>query len=113
MKTSRLFLCAGLASALLSTSVFATDTQSDLTLPYPVKVVAPTQIPRRYIDSTVQVGFILDEEGCPHDIQVIQPQDQALAGRLIPALAEWRFAPATRHGLPVSRHVILPLTLAE
>ncbi|MBP6506347.1 MAG: TonB family protein [Opitutaceae bacterium] len=117
MNKMKSFTGAALVSALLATSAFASTVavnpalQRDL--PRPDTVVAPSNLPRQYLGTTVKLSFIVDETGQPHDIQVISSSNRSLANSLVPALAQWRFTPAMENGVPVAKRVILPLKLTN
>ena len=120
MKTIKTLLGAALIGSLLSASVFGSvddyrklyyTTRTDV--PLPVKVVNPTDLPRRYLDATVMLELTVDKSGQPRDITVLRPIDPELAQSLIPTLAQWRFSPAQRDGQPVTTRIVLPIKLND
>lgn len=112
---SLLFLAAGPAAvSTLEAAPGHPDIQPDpkLTLPVPVSTVSPTLVPRLYADCTVQVEMTIDANGVPHQVEPGPGVAPDLARRLLPAVSQWRFAPAQQDGRPVPLHVILPVKLA-
>jgi TonB family protein len=118
MNKMKMLVGAALLSGLLSTSAFAAGvandasaTEATYTKPEPAKIVSPEGLPRRCLDTTVKVAFTVDEFGQPRDITLVGRKDRELARSLIPAIAQWRFTPATKDGSPVSQRVVMPLKL--
>lgn len=118
MNKMKMLVGAALLGGLLSTSTFAAGVANDasateaaFTKPQPAKVVSPEWVPRRYLDHTVKVAFTVDALGQPRDIRIIDPKDRDLARSLVPAIAQWRFTPATKDGTPVAQRVVMPLKL--
>jgi len=119
MKSKSIALAAAILG-LSATSVFATTTAAHdqsvaairLDVPVPAKVVAPTDLPRRYEGATVRLSLTIDAAGVPHDIKVVSTRDNALTRSLVTAVSQWRFTPARRNGTPVSTKVELPIELA-
>ena len=118
MNKMKMLVGAALLSGLLSTSAFAAGvandagaTESTYTKPQPAKIVSPEGLPRRYLDTTVKVAFTVDEFGQPRNITLVGRKDRDLARSLVPAIAQWRFTPATKDGLPVSQRVMMPVKL--
>lgn len=119
MNTPRLLLTALAASGLFAAahatvivSEVATDPAS-FSAPAPAMIVAPQAVPHRYRNETVRLSLIIDENGRPSDIALARGQDPYLARRLFPAVAQWQFKPATRHGVPVATRVVLPVRLVD
>lgn len=118
MNKMKMLVGAALLSGLLSTSTFAAGVANDasateaaFTKPHPATIVSPEWLPRRYLDTTVKVAFTVDENGQPRDIKIMGPKDRDLARSLVPAIAQWRFTPATKDGTPVSQRVVMPVKL--
>ena len=120
MKTIKILLGAALLGSLLSSTVFASvenyrkNYQSVVTrtdIPLPAKVVAPSDLSRRYVGATVVLRLTVDEAGQPRDISVVQPIDPELSQSVIAAMAQWRFTPAQKDGKPVATRVELPIHL--
>lgn len=112
-KKYSLALAAVAAAALFTTPAFATKCptcgkQND-TNPVPVKVVNPTNLPRTFVKSTVNIALTVDENGVPKDIQAVGRVDKALAARVVAAVAQWRFSPKQVDGVPVSGRFVLPI----
>ncbi len=117
MKTKSLILAAALAGGVLSTSAFgyaketaATDA-AQLAAPVVTKVVHPAGIARRFEGATVRVTLTVDENGKPSDIRLVANNDRNLKDTLIPAVAQWEFAPARLNGKAISSRVELPIQL--
>ncbi len=99
---------------VLSTPAFALTTVApSLEKPAPIKVVHPTDLPRSHIGAVVRLQFTVDAAGQPRDIRIVSPGDQAVAPRLVAAVAQWRFTPARQNGVAVSSRVEMPLELIE
>lgn len=69
MKKSSLLFCTTLSCILFSGLgvASAVANSSDKNLPKPVVVVAPDNMPRNYVNTTVRIGMTLDENGYPND----------------------------------------------
>jgi outer membrane biosynthesis protein TonB len=122
MKQTNLFVIAILAGlALSAANTFAKSADqcpacatAKATLPVPVSVVHPTNLPRQYENVTVQVELTIDEKGVPHNVKPAGQMPKDLAARLVPAVSQWRFEPAhTADGKAVATTVVLPLELVE
>jgi len=118
MKTSQLLLGTALAAGLFSTSAFAYVEQPTpwpqaprADVPVVTKVVKPMGLPLRAEGQTVNVAFTVDPTGQPRNIRLLSVSDSDLERKLIPALAQWRFAPVQKNGLPVSTRVVMPVKL--
>jgi TonB family protein len=117
MKTKNLLLAAALAGGVLSSSAFAYSKQSaanevaQLAAPVVTKVVHPAGIARRFEGATVRVTLTVDENGKPSDIRLVTNNDRNLKDTLIPAVAQWEFAPARLNGKAISAKVELPIQL--
>lgn len=122
MNSKNILLAATLAVGLLSSAVVssAAVVLSDLTIsaaensaPSLVKVVSPTGISRRYEGATVHLRLTVDESGRPHHITLLSGQDQNLVNHLLPAVAQWKFAPAMKNGRAVAMQIELPVELVD
>jgi outer membrane biosynthesis protein TonB len=122
MKKINLFLVATLAGVAFSAvNTFANSADqcpacspAKATLPVPVSVVHPTNLPRQYENVTVQVELTVDAKGVPHNVKPAGQMPKDLAARLVPAVSQWRFEPAhTADGKAVAATVVLPLELVE
>ena len=56
--------------------------------------------------------FVVDARGLPQHIDTLGLVSTEARELVIGAVRKWKFTPATRHGIPVSVRVILPLKLA-
>ena len=116
MKTKNLLLAAALAGGVLSSSAFAyeksaTNEVAQLAAPVVTKVVNPAGIARRHDGVTVRVTLTVDENGKPSDIRLVTNNDRNLKDTLIPAVAQWEFAPARLNGKAIPAKVELPIQL--
>jgi TonB family protein len=80
--------------------------------PQVMRVVAPTDLSSRYYGAEVTLRLTVNAAGEPRDITVDAPRDPALVRALTKAVAQWRFAPARKDGLPISTKVVLPIRLS-
>jgi len=118
MKMLKLLVGAVLAGGVFSTSALASV---DTPTPWPqlartdqptvTRVVNPTGLPQRVEGATVDVAFVIDRAGQPHNIRLLGSSDPALVQRLLPAIAQWRFTPAQKKGAPVASYVVMPIKL--
>jgi TonB family protein len=53
------------------------------------------------VEGTVLLSFVVNEDGIPEDISVVQPLGLGLDEKAKEAVAQWRFNPATKDGKPV------------
>ena len=122
MNSTKYLLAATLVGGLLSSAIVASasDVPAPATLaaaaytaPAPVKVVSPTGISRRFEGQTVHLRLTVDATGRPHHIYLRTGGDDNLVKHLLPAVAQWRFTPATRDGRPVAAHIELPVELVD
>ncbi len=112
MKSS-LLLSATLA-ALFATVAFAAPAEPVHTVaPVPLKVVHPTNLPPSYENETVEVTFMLDAKGVPHDVKSMARLPEQVSKNLLPAVAQWRFTPFYRNGQATPTQVVLPLKLID
>ncbi|MBI2518145.1 MAG: energy transducer TonB [Opitutae bacterium] len=121
MKSIKLIVGAALLGGLLAAPTFAAtnlDRYVDhykvvrTDVPLPAKVVNPTDLPARYIGAVVNVTLTVDATGQPRDIALESP-DAELANLLVPVVAQWRFTPAQKDGVPVAKRILLPLALGS
>lgn len=121
MKMKSVILSAAILGGLFSVSSFANvivttspvSSSVKLEAPVPVKVVNPTGLFRRHEGETITLVLTIDAAGLPHDIRLRWGTDQNLAERLLPAVAQWKFTPAKRNGVPVPVRVELPIELVD
>lgn len=114
MTKIKMLISATLASAIVSSPLFASDvgvTLARRTVPQPVKIVEPTDLPRHFQGRTIELEFTVDPKGRPTDIEVLTRVDGAIARSVTAALEQWRFDPAREDGTAVRQRVIMPLAL--
>src|SRR5688572_18462928 len=110
--TGGLLSASTLASAVVVDSAATTDVAS-YTAPAPVKIVAPTGIARRFQGGTIRLSLTVDAAGRPRNISLLSGRDANLERNLLPAVAQWKFAPAMKNGRPVATQIVLPLELVD
>ncbi len=122
MNSKNILLAATLAGGLLSASVLSAAVVIDQELitkavtytpPAPVKVVSPTGISRRFQGETIRLSLTVDAAGRPRNINLLSGRDPHLVTHLLPAVAQWKFTPATKNGQPVSADIVLPIEIVE
>ncbi len=96
------FAAPTIASAALAPAVRA---------PVPATIVRPVSLPRQYENSVVRVAMLVDSAGVPHNVAVVGRVPYDLSFRVVPAVAQWRFTPASQDGHPIAMRVILPIRL--
>lgn len=111
LATTSLFSLSAAASALASTSLVK---PVDLTMPAPIKIVHPTDVPSEYRGVTVKVQFTLDRNGIVHDLKPVGYMPQALASHLLPAVSHWEFSPRyNAKGQAIETKVTMPVQLVD
>lgn len=119
MKMKSVILSAAILGGLFSVSSFANVVVQTGTVPVkfeapvPVKVVNPTGLLRCHAGETVTLTLTIDAAGQPHDIRLMQGNDRNLTTQLLPAVAQWKFTPAKKNGVPVPTRVVLPVQLLD
>jgi TonB family protein len=120
MKMIKILVGAVLAGGIVSSSAFASVEALSVwpqiaraDKPTVTKVVNPTGLPQRVDGATINVAFTVDQNGAPQNIRLLSSSDRLLERSLIPALAQWRFAPVLKNGAPVSTPVVMPLKLVS
>lgn len=101
-----------LVSAILPSAIFAAGlgmTLEPLAAPHPTKVVKPTAMPREYLGETIEVTFVIDEKGQPHDIKILSHFDRDLTVSVTKAIKQWQFTPVVKNGVLVKQRVVLPV----
>jgi TonB family protein len=106
-------LSASIASAALAVDSIATARVESNTAPTPLTIVAPSGIPRRFQNETIRLSLTIDESGRPRNIELLSGRDAALVRHLLPAVAQWKFSPATKNGRAVATDVVLPIELVD
>jgi TonB family protein len=64
----------------------------------------PTQLDRKHrapFDGVCLVSLLVDENGIPQDVKVVQPLDPILDEAAVTSVRKYRFKPATQDGHPV------------
>ena len=61
------------------------------------------------IEGTAVLSSMIGTDGVPSDIELVRGLGKGLDEKAIECLREWRFAPATSHGEPVSVKVTVEL----
>lgn len=79
--------------------------------PVPTKIVRPVSLPRQYENTVVKVAMLVDATGVPHNVTAVGRVPYDLSFRVVPAVAQWRFTPASQDGHPIAMRVILPVRL--
>ena len=121
MKLKSIIVTAALFVGVLSISSFASviaettapSAPEKFEAPAPVKIVNPTGLFRRHEGATVMLSLTVDATGQPHDIKLLRGSDDNLTEKLLPVVAQWRFTPAKKNGVPVPVRIELPLQLVE
>jgi TonB family protein len=57
---------------------------------------------KKKLQGTISVSLVVDATGTPTQIAVIRPLGMGLDEKAIEAVSKWKFAPATKDGVPVS-----------
>lgn len=96
----------------VSTKLFQPDTQ-----PIPKHTPAPLypfNARRKGIQGKVTVEFTVNPNGIPEDIVIIEDNSSGnvFTERVKQTIADWRFTPATKDGVPVSSRMRTPLTFS-
>jgi len=110
--TAGLLSTSALTASVIVDSVVTTDVAS-YSAPTPLKIVAPSGIARRFQGETIRLSLTIDETGKPRNIALLSQQDSNLVRNLLPAIAQWKFAPAMKNGRPISADVVLPVELVD
>jgi TonB family protein len=110
--TAGLLSASAVSASVIVDSAVTTDVAS-YSAPTPLKVVAPSGIARRFQGETIRLSLTIDEAGHPKNISLLAGRDANLERNLIPAIAQWKFAPAMKNGRPVATDVVLPIELVE
>lgn len=123
MNSKNILFAATLAGGLLSSAVVASASvvvdsavmaeSAAYSAPAPMKVVSPTGISRRYKGETIRLSLTIDADGQPHNISLLSGRDPNLVRQLLPAVAQWQFAPAMKNGKAVPAAVVLPIELVD
>jgi periplasmic protein TonB len=110
-----LFSLGALASVAASASTleqsYLESCRKDPGVPVPVAVVSPTVVGSEYNGTTVELEFVVDEQGKTANLSVKSAPDKALAAAVTDAVKQWKFKPAERNGVPVATKVALPVKI--
>ncbi len=119
MKTvSKMILLAGLLAAPLALKAWTSEEAyiasytGRTNTPVPVKVISP-RVDSEYAGTTVKLTFVVDAEGTPKDVTVIDAVPANLARTLTAAINSWKFQPMTRDGKAVPAKVVLPVNITS
>jgi predicted dinucleotide-binding enzyme len=107
MKKS-LVLLSAFAALLVSSSAFAYSPNGSAAKLVPSKVVNPTDLPRTFTRTVVNVEFTLDASGQPKDITVAT-NDRNAKEQIEKAFKQWRFETPSRDVL--AKRFVLPLEI--
>jgi hypothetical protein len=110
-----LSVCFSLFLSSASAAMPATVSPSgddDFVPPKPLSVVPPIRSPAGYENATVKLELVVDARGLPQRVNTLGLVPVEVQELVIGAVKKWKFSPATRHGIPVSVRVTLPLKLA-
>ena len=66
----------------------------------------PSTSGRRPLNGTVAISMLVDENGVPTELQVVESAGEPLDSAALASVRTWRFEPARKNGVPVRvRHV--------
>ena len=99
------------ASASTIEQTYIESCRKDPSVPVPVAVVSPTVVGSEYNGTTVELEFVVNEQGKPANISVKSAPDSTLAATITDAVKQWKFKPAERNGSPVATKVVLPVKI--
>ncbi len=103
-------LVSTLVALLLTSSAFAYTPSNSAAKLIPSKVVSPTDLPRTFTRSVVNVEFTLDENGQPKDI-VVGTSDRNAKEQIVKAFQQWRFENTPREAGHTAKRFVLPLEI--
>jgi TonB family protein len=99
------------ASASTVEQTYLESCRKDAGVPVPVAVVSPTVIGSEYNGATLELEFVVTEQGKTANLSVKSAPDEALAAAFLDAVKQWKFKPAERNGSPVATKVVLPVKI--
>jgi TonB family protein len=88
-------------------------------LPNQAKDVAPAKVEHKAeakftsfaehdrVKGSILLRLVVDTEGVPRRVSVVQPLGYGLEAEAVTALTKWRFAPGTREGKPVATGMVV------
>ena len=88
------------------------DSQGRLSAPEPRLKVDPKYIRAaadERVEGTVTLYAVIQRDGRVRDIEVVESLDDRLDGSAMAALAQWKFHPATKLGVPVEVDVLIDI----
>ena len=88
------------------------DSQGRLSAPEPRLKVDPKYIRAAVderVEGTVTLYAVIQRDGRVRDIEVVESLDDRLDGSAMAALAQWKFHPATKLGVPVEVDVLIDI----
>ena len=103
---------ASFAKGPAAAQAYIESYQGRTDIPVPVKVVTP-RVNTSQAGQTVEVEFLVDTAGAPHNIHVLSATDDALGMSVRNAVKYWKFAPARPNGEPVAMKVMLPVVIVD
>ncbi len=113
-----LLLAAALAGATFTANAFAfnpKDATTSAEKPAPrviaSTVVGPSDLPRTFVDSIVNVEFVLDAAGQPHDIKVLAVSDTRVKRQVTAAFRQWRFEIGSADAVTAPKRFVLPIQI--
>ena len=117
MKTSLLVsVCLSLLLSSASAAVPATVSPAgnEFTPPAPLSVPSIRSVVGfpGYENAVIKLKLVVDAQGVPQQVDALGLVPVETKELIVRAVKKWKFRPATRNGVPVTAHVILPLQLA-
>ena len=106
-------LVGGLFCSASAVTTVASAKNASFEAPAPASVVSPANLPSSLKGATVTLRLTVDAAGNPSDIKVVGEDNAKVRLSLVSAVAQWKFKPALKNGVPVSSKVVLPLQLVE
>lgn len=103
-----LALVSTLAALVLSSSAFAFTPSHSAAKLVPAKIVNPTDLPRTFTRTVVNVEFTLDANGQPKDV-LVATNDRNAKEQIEKAFKQWRFETPARDTL--AKRFVLPLEI--
>jgi periplasmic protein TonB len=61
----------------------------------------PERARRQQLEGTVAISLLIDENGVPHDLTVVESAGPVLDAAVLDAVKQWRFEPARKDGVRV------------
>lgn len=103
------------ATVLLATAAFAfpnpqrSNIEAEHFVAPQARVTVAPEIADRHAGRVIKVRLTVDSDGRPRDIRVTNSIEQELVKRVVKAVSQWEFTPATRDGVAIETRVVLPL----